>query len=388
MDKRDYYEILGVQKNASTDDIKSAYRKMALQFHPDRNPDNKEAEEKFKEAAEAYEVLSDATKRSRYDQFGHQGLKMGQDFRAYSDIGDIFSAFSDIFGGSGIFGDIFGGGARGRTSRRSMAEQGSDLKIKLPLTLEEISTGTEKTIKIKRHIICSSCRGTGAKDQSSYAKCRTCNGAGELRQVSRSVFGQFVNISTCPSCNGTGQIITDVCKECNGEGRVQDEDTIKVEIPAGVQAGNYIPMRNKGNAGRRGGDYGDLIIIIDEKEHPVFHRNENNIHYNLVVNFPDAAQGAELDVPTLYGNHKLKIAPGTQPGTILKIKDKGLPQLHSNHKGDQIVHINVYVPTSLSAKDKAILKELAESPNISPKKKSSTAAKPKDFFDKVKDAFF
>lgn len=387
MSKRDYYEILGVEKGSSVADIKTAYRKLALQYHPDRNPDNKDAEDKFKEATEAYEVLSDENKRSRYDRYGHDGVKMGQDFGTYTNFNDIFSAFGDIFGGGGsIFDEFFGGGRRSSSRKRNSGEPGSDIKIRLPLTLEEISTGIEKTIKIKRFVVCDICGGNGALNGTSMRTCQTCNGAGEVRQVSRSMFGQFVNISACPACQGAGQTIDEKCRNCHGEGRVQEEDTLKINVPAGVESGNYIPVRGKGNAGRRSGNLGDLIVIIEEKEHDVLRRHGDNIIYHLSISFPDAALGAELDVPTLWGKEKIKIAAGTQPGTVITLKDKGLPHLNSYGKGNQVVYVNVFVPTSLTPKEKAYLSELQRSKNINPVEKS--VKKEKDFFEKIKDAFF
>ena len=384
MAKRDYYEVLEVSRDASAEEIKSSYRKKAIQFHPDKNPGNSEAEENFKEASEAYEVLSDADKRARYDRFGHDGLRGGQDFRSSGSVDDIFSAFGDIFGGS-IFGDFFGGGqARGR-GRRSPGEPGSDIKIRLPLTLEEIATGVEKNIKLKRMVECGECSGSGAKPGSGHATCPTCNGAGEIRQVSRSLFGQFVNIQPCPACNGAGQIIKDHCMACSGEGRVKGEDTITVKIPAGVEEGNYLPVRDKGNAGRRGGTPGDLIVIIEEKEHENFTRQGNDIIFELMISYPSAALGTEVEVPTLHGTEKIKIEAGTQPGTTIKLRDKGIPFLNSYGKGNQIVYVNVFVPKKLDSKEKALLKELEEKPNICPRKKDQK--KSKDFIDKIKDLF-
>jgi len=387
MSKRDYYEILGVDRNADLSTIKSAYRKLALKYHPDRNPNDKQAEEKFKEATEAYEVLSDSDKRARYDRYGHDGVKMGQDFGRYSNINDIFSAFGDIFGGSSIFDEFFGGGSSNRrTQRRSTGERGSDIRIKLPLTLEEIANGTEKTIKLKKFITCDACNGSGAKSGSGYKTCSTCNGAGEIRQVSRSFFGQFVNISTCPNCNGTGKVIAEKCENCNGEGRVSGEEKIKVTIPAGVEEGNYLPLRDKGNAGRRGGGPGDLIVIIEEKEHPYFTRRDDNIIYHKIISFPEATLGASVEVPTLYGNEKIKIEPGTQPGTVITLKNKGIPHLNTHGYGDQFVYINIHVPKSVNSKEKVILKELALSKNFNPNKEEQ--AKEKDFFEKIKENLF
>jgi molecular chaperone DnaJ len=384
MAKRDFYEILGVEKNAGDSEIKSNYRKMAMQYHPDKNPGDAEAEEKFKEAAEAYEVLSNPEKRARYDRFGHEGMR-GQDYGGYSNVNDIFSAFSDIFGG-GIFDDFFGGGGGQRGGRRrSMAEQGSDLRIKLPLTLEEISKGVEKTIKIKRYDTCNTCNGTGA-ERGGFEKCSACNGAGEVRQVSRSMFGQFVNISACPSCNGSGQKISNPCKACGGEGRTIIEDTVQVKIPHGVESGNYLPLRGKGHAGRRGGQPGDLIVVVEEKEHKLFRRQGDHVIYHHTVSFPEASLGAEIFVPTLYGEEKIKVSAGTQPGTVVRLKGKGIPQLNGYNNGDQIVYLNVFVPTSLSTKEKSLIKELQQSKNISVEDQPDN--EDKDFLDRIKDLFF
>lgn len=387
MTKRDYYEILEIDKNAGSEDIKSAYRKKALQYHPDRNPDNKDAEELFKEASEAYAVLSDTNKRARYDRYGHEGLRGGggsSDFSGFSNMSDIFSAFGDIFEGGSIFDSFFGGGSRQRS--RSNGERGADIKIRLPLTLEEIAAGVEKIIKIKRMDSCPSCHGSGSKRGSGSTTCPACNGSGEVRHVSRSVFGQFVNIATCTNCGGSGSVIKDKCETCLGDGRVQQEDSVKITIPAGVEEGNYIPVRGKGHAGRRGGDAGDLMVIIAEKEHPIFRRQEDDVIYKLEIGFPDAALGAEIEVPTLTGTHKLKIEPGTQPGATIRLRDLGIQHLNSYGKGDQIVIVNVYIPVKLNSTEKTLLKELQKSENIAPKKKDGS--KSKDFFEKVKDAFF
>ncbi len=383
MQKKDYYEILGVDRNSTLDEIKSQYRKLAMQYHPDRNPGDKESEEKFKEASEAYGVLSDETKRQQYDRYGFDGLRNSGYSSSYTNIDDIFSAFSDIFGGS-IFDDFFGTGRRS-SQRRNYVERGSDIKIRLKLTLEEIATETEKTIKLKRYVVCSSCKGSGAKSGSGYSICYNCQGAGEIRQVSRSIFGQMVNISTCPVCNGSGQVIREKCNECNGEGRIYIDDTIKVSIPPGVEQGNYLPIQGKGNIGRRGGTSGDLIVIIEENEHELFTRRGNDIIYHHLISYPIAALGATLEVPTLYGDKKITIEPGTQPGTTINIKDYGLPSLNSYHKGEQFVIINVYVPQKLDPKEKSVLKELENSPNICPRKKDSN--KSKDWLGKIKDLF-
>lgn len=390
MSKRDYYEILGVSKGASADEIKSAYRKLAIKYHPDKNPDNKEAEDMFKEASEAYEVLSNEDKRARYDRFGHQGMRGGQDYQQYSNINDIFSAFGDIFGGGGggggsIFEEFFGGGGRrGGSRRRQQGEPGSRIRIRIPLTLEEIAKETEKTIKYKRMITCDTCNGSGAKVGSGTQTCSTCNGQGEIRQVSRSMFGQFINVSACPTCNGSGQVIKEKCDVCDGEGRVKADDTVTVTIPAGVEEGNYIPISNKGNAGRRGDSTADLEVVIEEKEHEHFIRQDNDVMLPLTISFPEAALGAEIDVQTLDGTHKLNIKPGTQPGTKLLLKDKGIPNLNGYGIGNQVVLINVYIPEKLSSKEKSTLKDLSKSETFSP----DNASKGKDFFGKLKDLFF
>jgi molecular chaperone DnaJ len=386
MDKRDYYEILEVPKTASQDEIKKAYRKAALKFHPDRNPNNKEAEEKFKEAAEAYEVLGDETKRHRYDQFGHEGLR-GSDFRPFTNVNDVFSTFSDIFGagfGGSIFEEVFSGGRGGRGRSRSGGVPGSDLKIRLKLTLEEIAEGVEKKLKIKRLKPCDVCGGTGARAGSTRTKCPTCEGSGEVRHVSRSVFGQFVNITTCATCNGEGTIVRDPCTACKGEGRVHGETTIKVNVPAGVAEGNYIPLRGQGNAGQRGGPAGDLIVIIEEEPHTIFVRNGDDVVLDLLVSYPEAALGADLEVPTLQGKARLKIEPGTQSGKILRMRDKGIRSLNGPGRGDQLVRVNVWVPSRLSKEEREALKALERFENVRPKDGDRSANSDRSFFERMK----
>lgn len=389
MTKKDYYQVLGVDRSAPADQIKKAYRKLAMQYHPDRNPGNKEAEDKFKEAAEAYEVLNDPETRKRYDQFGHDGLR-GTGARPFTDVNDIFSTFSDIFGGGlggSIFDDMFGQGQTRQRRRGSTSAPGSDLKIKLALSLEEIATGVEKKLRVKKWKACETCHGSGARTSGSKATCPQCNGSGEIRQVSRSVFGQFVNITACSTCGGEGTIIKDVCGTCRGEGRVQGEGTIKVTIPAGVSEGNYIPLHREGNVGRRGGPPGDIIVVIEEETHPLFTRNGDDIVLDLLVSFPEAALGADVEVPTLTGRAKLKIEPGIQSGRILRMRDKGIPHLNSYGRGDQLVRVNVWVPTKLSGEERDILKQLMESENISPKEGDRSAHSDKSFFERMKKAF-
>jgi molecular chaperone DnaJ len=380
MTKRDYYEILGVGKGAGNDEIKSAYRKLAMKYHPDRNPGNKEAEEHFKECAEAYEVLSDPQKRQRYDQFGHQGVNQ-TGFSGFDNINDIFSHFGDIFGGFGggsIFDEFFGGGGQSRRRGRSQGVPGSDLKITLKLSYEEIADGVEKKIKIKKMKTCETCSGTGAKAGSGYVNCSVCNGQGEIRQVSRSIFGQFVNVTECSNCSGEGKIIKERCSECGGEGRVRSEESVNVNVPAGVSEGQYIPMRGKGNAGMRGGHAGDLLVFIQEEKHEYFIRDNDDIIYNLSISIADAVLGADYVVPTLNGKSKLKIDAGTQSGSILRMRDKGIRHLNSGGRGDQLVRIHVYIPKKVSAKEKATLKELQKSENFDPGSKDD-----KGFFKSV-----
>lgn len=391
MSKRDYYEILEVGRSASQDEIKKAYRKAALKYHPDRNPNNKEAEEKFKEAAEAYEVLSDTDKRRRYDQYGHEGVRAGTDYHGYSNVNDIFSTFSDIFGsgfGGSIFEEVFAGGGRARARGRGQTGiPGSDLKIRLRLSLEEIAHGVEKKLKIKRWKICETCDGTGAKSSGSRVTCPTCNGTGELRQVSRSVFGQFVNITTCSTCNGEGKIIKDRCNTCGGEGRVQGETTIKVNVPAGVAEGNYIPLRGQGNAGQRGGPAGDLLVVIEEEAHSLFVRNNDDILLDLLISFPEAVLGTEVEVPTLDGRARLRVDPGTPSGKILRMRAKGIPQLNGGPRGDELVRVNVFVPTHVSKEDREALKNLSKSEGIKPQEGDRSAHSDKSFFEKMKNMF-
>ncbi len=378
MAQRDYYDILGVNRGASADEIKSAYRKLAMKYHPDRNPDDADAETRFKEAAQAYDVLSDPDKRARYDQFGEAGLG-GQGGGAYSNVNDIFSAFGDIFGQS-MFGDLFGGGrSRGRRSRK---EPGADLRVRLELTLEEIASGVDKTIKIRHYKSCTSCSGSGAGSDAGYTTCSACQGSGEVRQVSRSVFGQFINIAPCAQCSGSGEILRDRCTSCDGEGRVEGETSVKVTIPAGVRTGNYLSVTGKGHAGRRGGEAGDAIVVIEEAEHEHFVRYEDDVTYPLLIDVLTATLGGSVHVPTLTGSAEIDIDPGTQPGSTLRMKGKGIPHLNSRGSGDQLVEINVSIPTKLTGEERRTLEALRSSKNF----RSPDERRGSSLFSKFKEA--
>jgi molecular chaperone DnaJ len=356
--KRDYYEILGVERNAAVEEIKKQYRKLALQFHPDRNPDDAVAEENFKEATEAYEVLSDVDKRARYDRFGHQGVK-NTDFGHYQNANDIFSHFADIFGGMGggsMFEQFFGGGAQ---RAPDAPERGADIQMRISLTLEEIAHGVEKTVRVRHLKTCSECRGSGAKVGTSVDTCPTCSGIGQVRQVRSMGFGQFVNVTTCPTCRGAGRIVRERCPVCSGEGRVQEESTLKVNIPAGVSEGNYLTLEGQGHAGKRGGPSGHAIVIISESEHEDFVRDGDDVILDLEITFPQAALGAEVEVRTLYGHSLLKIAAGTQSGTLLRMREKGIPHLNRGGKGDQLVRVQVVTPKKLTKEERALLEKLS-----------------------------
>lgn len=383
MAKRDYYDVLGVTRSAAADEIKKAYRKLALQYHPDKNPGDKAAEEKFKEAAEAYEVLSDTDKRARYDRFGHAGVggASGGGGQAYGDINDIFSRFSEIFGDSafeGVFGGRSGGGRR-----RQRGQPGADLRIKVKLTLDEIATGVEKKVKLRRFATCGTCSGTGAADDQSYHTCPTCVGTGEVRQqVGGGFFTQIV-VSVCPTCHGEGRIVTKACRTCGGEGRLEEEDTVSLRIPAGVTDNIQLSMRGQGNAGKRGGPPGDLLIAIEELPHESLQREGDNVVYELYVSWPDAALGTSVEVPTLGGKARFKVEPGTQSGKIVRLKGKGIPNLNGYGTGDQLVHINVWTPTQLNSDERTLLEKLRERPNVKP----NPGKGDKGFFEKVREFF-
>lgn len=385
MSKRDYYEVLGVSKDASESEIKKAYRKKAMKFHPDRNSDDPDAEKKFKEASEAYEVLSDDQKRQRYDQFGHRGVNGNGGFggggAGFEDIGfeDIFSRFSDIFGGD------FAGGGRGQSrGRRSSGQPGSDMKLRIDLSLEEIAFGTEKKLKVKKYIKCDECNGTGAETEEDFEMCGTCSGTGEVRQVRKTMLGQMVNVQPCPECNGEGRKIRNKCSKCQGEGRYRGEETVKVNVPSGVSEGNYITLRGKGNAGVRGGNAGALVVLIEEKDHEHFERDGNDIYYDLVLSVPDAILGTEVEVPTLKGKAKIKIEEGTQPGRLLRMKEKGIHGLNRSGIGDQFVRVNVYMPKDLSKEERKHVEALRGNEHFSAENKEDDG---KGFFSKIKDVF-
>jgi molecular chaperone DnaJ len=385
--KRDYYEVLGVGKSSSADEIKKAYRKVAMQFHPDRNPGDKAAEEKFKEAAEAYEVLSNAEKKAQYDRFGHAG--MGNSGRGgfgggSGNMEDIFSQFGDIFGDD-IFGSFFGGGGgnRSRGGQRARGVKGSNLRVKLKLNYEEIAKGVSKQIKVKKYVSCTTCSGSGAKDKGSVQTCSTCGGNGQVRKVSNTFLGQMQTVTTCPNCNGEGTQVTAKCGSCKGEGRVYGEETVSIDIPAGVQEGMQLSVGGKGNAGERGGPNGDLIILIEEEAHKELHRDGLNVAYELHLSIPDAIFGTSAEVPTIDGRAKIKVPPGTQSGKIFRLKGKGFPAVNSYEKGDQLIFINVWTPQQVSAEEKAMLEKMNLSPNFQPKPEKSD----KSFFDKVREMF-
>jgi len=385
MSKRDYYEVLEISKNATSDEIKKAYRQKALKFHPDKNPGDKNAEENFKEAAEAYEVLSNPEKKARYDRFGHAGMGngggYGGGFGGGMSMDDIFSQFGDIFGSA--FGGGFSGGFGGGSSRGKRVNRGSNLRIKVKLTLEEILKGVEKKIKVSKYVACKDCKGSGAKNGTSYRTCSTCNGSGRVTRVTNTFLGQMQTTSTCPSCGGEGQIITDKCNTCFGNGIVKEDEIITINIPAGVGEGMQMSMSGKGNAAARGGIPGDLIILIEEIKHESLIRDGNNLLYDHYISFPEAAIGTTIEVPTLEGKARIKIDPGTQSSKVLRLKGKGLPSVNAYGRGDLLVNINVWTPQNISKEERSILEKLANSDSFKPNPKKND----KSFFERMRDYF-
>jgi molecular chaperone DnaJ len=385
MAKRDYYEVLGVAKNASADEIKKAYRKLAVKYHPDKNPGNKEAEEKFKEAAEAYSVLSDADKKAKYDQFGHAGVDgAGPDFSGgFGNLNDILNdlfggAFGGGFGGFGGFGGGFGGG-----QRRERVYKGRDIRVRVKLTLEEIAKGVEKEISIEKNVPCPDCGGRGARNSADIKTCPACNGTGQVQRVVNSFLGQTVTYSTCQQCGGEGKIITNPCHTCSGSGLVRQRETIKVKIPAGVEAGMQMTVQGEGHAAKNNGINGDLLVVIEEQEHPDFRREGNNLLYTKVVSIVDAMLGCEVDVPCLDGNYKLKVEPGTQSGSVIRLKGKGLPSVNSYGTGDLYVKIGVWIPKKLTKDEKALFESMRNNESLKP----NPTKEDKSFFERLKDLF-
>ena len=385
-EKRDYYEVLGVAKNANADEIKKAYRKAAIKYHPDKNPGDKEAEEKFKEAAEAYDVLSNEDKRARYDKFGHAGMSgtgaggFGGGFGGGGfSMEDIFSQFGDIFGGhfGGGFGG-FGGSSGGRTVNR-----GSNIRVRIKLTLAEIANGTTKKIKVNKDVACDKCGGSGAKDSSSYSTCSTCGGSGYVMSVQNTFFGRMQSQSVCPTCGGDGKIITAKCDKCGGEGSMRGSEVIEIKVPAGVGEGMALTVSGKGNAARRGGVNGDLIVIIEEEANPELLRDGNNLIHNLNITVATAILGGEVEVPTIEGKAKIKIAPGTHAGKVLRLRGKGLPDVNGYGRGDIMVVVDITIPTSLTSKEKELVSKLAEEPHF----KKAESVENQNIFERMKNFF-
>ena len=385
MAKRDYYEVLGVDKNATADDIKKAYRKLAVKYHPDKNPGNKEAEEKFKEAAEAYSVLSDSDKKMKYDQFGHAGVDgAGPDFSGgFGNLNDILNdlfggAFGGGFGGFGGFGGGFGGG-----QRRERVYRGRDIRVRVKLTLEEIAKGVEKEISIEKNVPCPDCGGRGARNSSDVKTCPACNGTGQVQRVVNSFLGQTVTYSTCQQCGGEGKIISNPCHTCNGTGLVRQRETIKVKIPAGVEAGMQMTVQGEGHAAKNNGINGDLLVVIEEQEHHDFRREGSNLLYTKVISIVDAMLGCEVEIPCLDGKYKVKVEPGTQSGTVVRLRGKGLPSVNSYGTGDLYVKIAVWIPKKLTKDEKALFESMRHNDSIVP----NPTKEDKSFFEKLKDLF-
>lgn len=381
MEKRDFYEVLGISKNATKEEIKKAYRKQALKYHPDKNPGDQKAEEKFKEAAAAYEVLSNDEKRARYDRYGHEGLGgMGNGFGGGGmTVEDIFASFGDIFGDA--FGGFGGFGASRRSGRR--VNKGSNLRVKVKLTLQEIAAGTEKKIRVSKYTTCSACSGSGAADPNSISNCPTCHGSGHVTRVTNTILGQMQTTSVCPSCGGEGKTITKKCPVCYGEGIVQKEEVIKINIPAGVGKGMQMTLSGKGNAARRGGVNGDLLVVIDEEDNPELIREGNDLIFNLYISIPDAILGSQVEIPTVDSKVKIKIEPGTQPGKILRLRGKGLPEVNGYGRGDLLVNVNVWIPKNITKEEIKLFERFRDSESFSPKPDRSD----KSFFERMRGYF-
>lgn len=387
MAKRDYYEVLGVTKEADAAAIKKAYRKMAVKYHPDKNPDDSSAEAKFKEAAEAYEVLSSPEKKQRYDQFGHAGMGGaaggggfgGGGFGGGMSMEDIFEQFGDVFGGGGGFGGGFGGRGGGGRSR---VNRGSNLRVRVKLNLSEIANGVKKKIKVNKYVACDPCSGSGAQG-GGFDTCGTCNGQGRVTRVQNTILGQMQTAATCPTCSGEGKTIKNKCTKCYGDGVVKEEEVVEINIPPGVSNEMQLSLRGKGNAGARNGVAGDLIVLVEEEEHELLKRDGANLHYDLYVSFIDAALGATVEVPTVDAKARIKVEQGTQGGKLLRLRGKGLPELDHHGKGDLLVHINVWTPKTVTKEERASLEKLRESENFQP----NPGKTERSFFQKMKDAF-
>ncbi len=385
MAKRDYYEVLGVDRNASANDIKKAYRRLAMQYHPDKNPGNKEAEEKFKEAAEAYSVLSDADKKAKYDQFGHAGVDgAGPDFSG--GFGNLNDILNDLFGGAfgGGFGGGFGGfGGFGGGRRQERVYKGRDIRVRAKLTLEEIARGVEKEISIEKNVPCPDCGGRGAKNSADIKVCPACNGTGQVQRVVNTFLGQSISYSTCQQCGGEGKIISNPCPKCSGSGLVRQRETIRVKIPAGVESGMQLTVQGEGHAAKNNGINGDLLVVIEELEHPLYKREGTNLFYTAVISMMDAVLGCEINIPCLDGSYKIKVEPGTQSGKIVRLKGKGIPALNGYGNGDMYVKIAVWIPKKLNKDEKAVFESMRNNESFKP----NPSKEDKSFFDKIKDLF-
>lgn len=383
--KKDYYEVLGVDRNASADEIKKAYRKMAIKYHPDKNPGNKEAEEKFKEAAEAYSVLSDADKKARYDQFGHAGVEgAGPDFSG--GFGNLNDILNDLFGGAfgGGFGGFSGFGGFGGGTRQQRVSRGRDIRVRVKLTLEEIASGVEKEISIEKSVPCTECSGKGAKNSSDIKTCPACNGTGEVQRVTNSFLGQTITRSTCQQCNGEGKIISNPCRNCSGSGLVRKRETIKVRIPAGVEAGMQLTLQGQGHAAKNNGINGDLLVVIEEQEHPNLKREGNNLYYTKIISVPEAILGSEAEIPCLDSNYRIKVEPGTQSGKVVRLRGRGLPSVNGyGGIGDMYVKFAVWIPKKLDKEDKALIESLRGKESFRP----DPSKDDKGFFEKLKGLF-